>query len=52
MMSSEVRRRMRFRPFLFGTFPNLQYDSWVTIGLSEAPNAVIGEANVSTVEEF
>ena len=37
-------------PFLFGTFPNLQYDSWVTIGLSEAPNTSIGEANVSTVE--
>ncbi len=37
-------------PFLFGTFPNLQYDSWVTIGLSESPDASIGEASVSTVE--
>jgi len=37
-------------PFLFGTFPDLQYDSWVTIGLSSAPNSAIGEANVSTVE--
>ena len=37
-------------PFLFGTFPDLQYDSWVTIGLSSAPDAGIGEANVSTVQ--
>lgn len=36
--------------FLFGTFPDLQYDSWVTIGLSESPNSSIGEAAVSTVE--
>lgn len=35
---------------LFGTFPNLQYDSWVTIGLSSAPNAGIGESAVSTVQ--
>ena len=35
---------------LFGTFPNLQYDSWVTIGLSMAPVAGIGEAAVSTVQ--
>ena len=35
---------------LFGTFPNLQYDSWVTIGLSSAPDAGIGEAAVSTVQ--
>jgi uncharacterized surface protein with fasciclin (FAS1) repeats len=35
---------------LFGTFPDLNYDSWVTIGLSQSPNASIGEANVSTVE--
>ena len=26
-------------PPLFGTFPNLQYDSWVTIGLSSRPQA-------------
>ena len=37
-------------PFLFGSFPDLQYDSWVTIGLSEAPDAGIGEAAISTVQ--
>jgi len=37
-------------PPLFGGFPDLQYDSWVTIGLSEAPNTAIGEAAVSTVQ--
>lgn len=37
-------------PFLFGTFPNLQYDSWVTIGLSSSPDATIGEASISTVQ--
>ena len=35
---------------LFGAFPDLFYDSWVTIGLSSAPDAAIGEANVSTVQ--
>ena len=36
--------------FLFGQFPDLQYDSWVTIGLSESPNTAIGEAGISTVQ--
>ena len=36
--------------FLFGQFPDVQYDSWVTIGLSEAPNTAIGEAAISTVQ--
>ena len=36
--------------FLFGTLPDLQYDSWVTIGLSESPVSTIGEAAISTVE--
>ena len=31
-------------------YPDLAYDSWVTIGLSGAPNALAGEANVSTVQ--
>ena len=35
---------------LFPVYPDLAYDSWVTIGLSGVPNAGIGEANVSTVQ--
>ena len=35
---------------LFPVYPDLAYDSWVTIGLSGAPNALAGEANVSTVQ--
>ncbi len=37
-------------PFLFGTFPDLQYDSWVTIGISSQANATAGEAAISTVQ--
>ncbi len=37
-------------PFLYGSYPDLQYDSWVTIGLTSAPDAGIGEAAVSTVQ--
>lgn len=37
-------------PFLYGQFPELQYDSWVTIGLSSQFNAGIGEAPISTVQ--
>ena len=33
----------------FPVYPDLAYDSWVTIGLEGAPNALAGEANVSTV---
>jgi len=36
--------------FLLGTFASLGYDSWVTIGLDQAPNAGAGEASVSTVQ--
>ena len=35
---------------LFPVYPDLAYDSWVTIGLEGSPNAVMGEANVSTVQ--
>ena len=35
---------------LFPVYPDLAYDSWVTIGLSGSPNALAGEANVSTVQ--
>ena len=35
---------------LFAVYPELEYDSWVTIGLEGVPDAVAGEANVSTVQ--
>ena len=35
---------------LFPVYPDLAYDSWVTVGLEGAPNAGAGEANVSTVQ--
>ena len=35
---------------LFPVYPDLAYDSWVTIGLTGVPNAAAGEANVSTVQ--
>ena len=35
---------------LFAVYPDLAYDSWVTIGLEGVPNALAGEANVSTVQ--
>ena len=36
--------------FLFTGFPDLEYDSWVTIGIDGVPNALAGEADVSTVQ--
>ena len=35
---------------MFAVYPDLAYDSWVTIGLESAPNAGIGEATVATVQ--
>lgn len=35
---------------LFPVYPDLNYDSWVTIGLEGAPNAAAGEAAVATVQ--
>lgn len=35
---------------LFPVFPDLEYDSWVTIGIDAAPDAGAGEADVSTVQ--
>ena len=35
---------------LFPVYPDLAYDSWVTIGLEGSPNAAAGEAAVSTVQ--
>jgi len=35
---------------LFPVYPDLAYDSWVTIGLEGTPNAAGGEAAVSTVQ--
>ena len=36
--------------FLFGIYPDLLYDSWVSIGLESSPNLLAGEANISTVQ--
>mgnify|MGYP006879392912 FL=1 len=36
-------------PLLFADFPDLVYDSYVTIGLSETANAAAGESNPSLV---
>ena len=35
---------------LFGVYPDLPYDSWVTIGLETTPNAGLGEAAPATVQ--
>ena len=35
---------------LFPVYPDLAYDSWVTIGLEGVPNALAGEAGISTVQ--
>ena len=35
---------------LFGVYPDLAFDSWVTIGLEGSPDAAAGEAAVSTVQ--
>ena len=35
---------------LFAVYPDLAYDSWVTIGLEGVPNAAVGEAAVATEE--
>ena len=35
---------------LFPVYPDLAYDSWVTIGLEGVPNVMAGEAAISTVQ--
>ncbi|MBK12972.1 MAG: hypothetical protein CL849_05515 [Crocinitomicaceae bacterium] len=37
-------------PFLFDLQPELAFDSYVTIGLTEAPNALAGEVEVTAVQ--
>ena len=37
---------------LFAVYPDLEYDSWVTIGLESVPDVMAGEANVSTVQSM
>ena len=36
--------------FLFSIYPDLLYDSWVSIGLESSPDLLGGEANISTVQ--
>ena len=37
-------------PMLFPVYPDLQFDSYVTIGLEGPANATAGESNISTVQ--
>ncbi|MDA9864438.1 hypothetical protein N9C70_05165, partial [Flavobacteriales bacterium] len=37
-------------PVLYGFYPDLPYDSWVTIGLEQQFNAGVGEAAVAVVQ--
>ena len=37
---------------LFPVYPDLAYDSWVTVGIEEGPDAALGEAAVSTVQNM
>ena len=37
-------------PLLFGFFADLEYDSWVTIGIGQQPDPLISEGDVSVVE--
>ena len=37
-------------PVLFETFPSLEYDSWLTIGIDQQPDLSAGEANVGLAE--
>lgn len=38
-------------PILFGGFPDLEFDSWVTIGIDQVPNASAGEGAVEVVSD-
>ena len=38
------------QPLLFSVYPELAYDSWVTIGIESTPDTQVGEANVSTIQ--
>ena len=38
-------------PTFFPFFPSLEYDSWVTIGIAQTPNAALGEAAVTPLED-
>ncbi|MGB1073287.1 MAG: hypothetical protein ACPGYZ_04260 [Flavobacteriales bacterium] len=37
-------------PVLFETFPSLEYDSWLTIGIDQQPDLSAGEASVGLAE--
>ena len=36
-------------PTLYSSFPTLQFDSWISVGIESIPDAGIGEANVNVV---
>ena len=37
-------------PLLFGAFPDLAYDTWLTIGISGTPNAAAGEGAIQSAQ--
>ena len=37
-------------PTLVDAFPDLAFDSWITLGLSQAPDIPLGEAEVNTIQ--
>ncbi len=38
-------------PLLFSSFPDLIHDSWLTIGIDEAPNSLENETTISLIED-
>ena len=38
-------------PLLFPTFPDLQYDSWLTIGIDQAHDPTVSESQISLIED-
>ena len=38
-------------PMLFSSFPDLIHDSWLTIGIDEAPNSLENETTISLLED-
>ena len=38
-------------PLLFSSFPDLIHDSWLTIGIDEAPNSLENETTISLLED-
>jgi hypothetical protein len=50
MLGTSSTSPENINPLFYGFFPNLQYDSWLTIGISSAPNAGAGESGITFVQ--